>query len=390
MNLLEGFVLADKPKGLGSAALVGRLKHELKRRAAQCAPAGEPGPGSGAPQRKIKVGHTGTLDRFASGLMLLLTGRATALADQFLHADKGYVGRFQFGAFTDTHDPHGEIVESVSPAETRRFLESERERVMRAVLAIREATRQQPPLYSALKQDGRRFSDRARGGQTELPAWRDIRVYELELLRYDLEAGALDLDLYVSGGTYIRAFARDLSRELDFPVHLSELRRYRLGGHRLDGDVQAVRLPDAGVDNDTAAMPDFGAEGAASPPLIWRPRFSDAAPRPARDRPAGAHAASADGPPALVRDARLALPDWPRCQVPGSQLVDILQGRCPILQSLPERTGTDFFIESGAAPIALDTGGADENSGSSGVAGRLLAWARVTRPGSYKYMRVFG
>lgn len=348
LELAEGFVLADKPEGLGSAALVGRLKYELKQRAVSRGATGD--------NRKIRVGHTGTLDRFASGLMLLLTGRATSLADQFLHADKGYIGRFQFGAFTDTHDSQGQVTSSVPMADVQRFLESERERITRAVLAIREATRQQPPLYSALKQEGRRFSDRARAGETQMPAERNIEVYDVQLTGYDLSAGVLEIDLHVSGGTYIRAFARDLSRELDFPIHLSGLRRYRLGQH---------------------VLPAPGPSDQSSLPPIWRPLFHDRNPSP---EPEIQFERDPDPAP-VVRDIRQALPDWPRLQVPASQATAVLSGRFLDPGPLPEGSQADFFIET--------TPGSESDSPSN-PAGTLLAWARVTRPGSYKYMRVFG
>ena len=329
-QLDEGFVLADKPGGLGSAALVGRLKYELKQRAGRA-------PG----QRQIRVGHTGTLDRFARGLMLLLTGRATALADQFLHADKGYLARFQFGAFTDTHDCQGEITESVPFADVRRFLTTEHDRIARAILAIREHNRQQPPQYSALKQAGQRFSDRARAGETVLPAERAIQVYDVRIVDSDAEAGAIDVDLHVSGGTYIRAFARDLSRELDFPIHLSALRRYRLGQHVIDLHP-----------NPTTVRAD-----------LWCPEFTE---EPGA-RPVGGTGTAAP----VVRDVREALPDWPRLAVSGAAVADVLSGRFPDPGPLPGPAGADFFIESGET-------------------GALLAWARVSGPGIYKYMRVFG
>ncbi|MCR9143337.1 MAG: hypothetical protein NXI24_13880 [bacterium] len=353
-GLFEGFVLADKPRGLGSAALVGRLKHELKRRAAA----------AGAP-RKIKVGHTGTLDRFASGLMLLLTGRATALADQFLHADKAYVGRFQFGAFTDTHDSQGEIIESVTPAEAQRFLKSEGARIRRTILALAEVTRQQPPLYSALKQDGRRFSDRARSGETELPAERDIRVYDVDLKLWHAEAAAVDIDLHVSGGTYIRAFARDLSRELDFPIHLAELRRYRLGRHVLPNtDADRSALPPERLISGQGDTP--AGEGR-----VWRPVFlENPGPEKTRDT------SQVEEASCVIRDVRGALPEWPRLAVAPGEAPNIIQGRTVSSADLPAEPGTDFFIEVAAA--------------AAGDAGRLLAWGRTIRPGAYKYMRVFG
>ncbi len=90
--MIGGFVPARKSPGMGSSELVGKLKHTLKER----------------------VGHTGTLDRFASGLMILVVGRATSLSDFFLHADKRYVAVFRFGKSTESHDPEGPIIEKVN------------------------------------------------------------------------------------------------------------------------------------------------------------------------------------------------------------------------------------------------------------------------------------
>jgi tRNA pseudouridine55 synthase len=305
--LADGFVLADKPAGMGSAALVGRLKRELGG---------------------VRVGHTGTLDRFASGLMLLLTGRATSLADEFLHADKSYLARFQFGRFTDTHDSLGETTASADAAETAAFCAREERRIAAAIERLASLREQQPPLFSALKRDGRRFSDRARAGEDELPAVRPIRVYSVRIVATDLSSGVFDVDLSVSGGTYIRAFARDLSAELNFPLHLAELRRHRLGTHNIE---------DTGV---------------------WIP--------------------DAEGRP-VPRDVREALPGWARLAVDATAARAVLQGRPLAVDSLnwPDRTPPALANDQ-TADVFLE----DEQ-------GTLLAWARRSEAG-LRYMRVFG
>ena len=244
-GLHHGFVLADKPSGLGSAGLVGRLKKELSR---------QQFPVRG---RRLRVGHTGTLDRFASGLMVLLVGKGTALADQFLHADKAYLARFSLGRFTDTHDPEGAVVAEREPDAARKLLQTEsgRERIVQSLQAICDRGRQRPPVYSALKQDGRRFSDRARAGEIRLPEERAITVYDLRLRDVDPRAATIDFEIHVSGGTYIRSLARDLSEALDFPLHLGALRRFRLGEQRI-----AAEWPDP-------------AGARRSDPRVWSPRF---------------------------------------------------------------------------------------------------------------------
>lgn len=203
-----GFVLADKPVGMSSNLLVGRLRQHLGFK---------------------KIGHTGTLDRFASGLMLLLTRQATSLSDYFLHTDKSYEAVFSLGIATDTHDPNGKILQRTGLEKTRIFLIENEDEIKSNISGWKNRTQQIPPLYSALKTGGRRYSDLARAGLMDLPAVRNIIVYNSSIVNYDILNGNILVEMSVSGGTYIRAFARDLSEELKFPVYLSSLRRTRLG-----------------------------------------------------------------------------------------------------------------------------------------------------------------
>lgn len=272
MSTPDGFVLADKPADLGSAALVGILRRRLNR---------------------ARVGHTGTLDRFASGLMLLLVGRGASLAEYFLHADKSYRATFAFGRSTDTHDPVGATIAERSPEEVRALFAERRADLDAALAEIQAATLQVPPLYSALKIEGRRYSDRARAGHTELPPARPVRVYTMKVGEPDLAAGTLEVELAVSGGAYIRAFARDLGQRLDFPVHLSALRRLAIGEHSLEH------------------------------PAVWRP-----------DEPE----------PPRVRRLQEALPHWPRVVLADPERQRALaMGQRPGLPGLPGQG--DFFIE---------------------------------------------
>ena len=209
----DGWVLADKPSGMGSSPLVSALRRELK----------------GA-----KTGHCGTLDRFATGLMLLFTGRATTLSTEFLHQKKRYTADFLFGRYTDTHDPEGEVLEEKSAEETSEFLRDNEISVRQSLLDFKYASSQTPPAYSALKIAGRRYSDLARSGSVILPAERAIEVYRFDILSVDRDRGIICADIEVSGGTYIRSFARDLSVKLKYPVMLGALRRTALGPFSLE------------------------------------------------------------------------------------------------------------------------------------------------------------
>lgn len=208
--MIGGFVPARKSPGMGSSELVGKLKHTLKER----------------------VGHTGTLDRFASGLMILVVGRSTSLSEFFLHADKRYVAVFGFGKDTESHDPEGPVIEERSPEESARFVSDNIEQIKQWIEGQVLVTEQTPPLYSALKKDGRRYSDHARKGSTELPPARKVQIYSADIL--SVSGADVTAEFSVSGGTYIRSIARDLGQALGYPVHLSGLLRTALGSFTLD------------------------------------------------------------------------------------------------------------------------------------------------------------
>ncbi|MBI3396319.1 MAG: tRNA pseudouridine(55) synthase, partial [Spirochaetia bacterium] len=164
--MTSGIILGDKPTGITSARFVGDLKRTLKEK---------------------KVGHAGTLDRFASGLVILLAGKGTAFAAHFLELDKSYRAVFVFGRSTDTHDPEGSAISEATPAQVSEFLAAERHNVIQQIADFQNQTIQTPPLYSALKKNGERFSDRARRGQTEMPKARAVRISQASVESMDVE-----------------------------------------------------------------------------------------------------------------------------------------------------------------------------------------------------------
>ncbi len=205
--------MANKPPNLSSAALVAILRRLVAGAA---------------------VGHSGTLDRFAEGLMVLLVGRATSLAQFLLHADKSYIADFCFGLSTDTADPNGRPTASLERKESIKRLQNAEQRLIQIVSDWKQLRFQRPPLYSALKKEGRRYSDHARSGKLLLPPLRPIQIYESKIAALDISGLRLRVELKVSAGTYIRSFAADLERQLAIPVHLAYLRRITLGEHRLE------------------------------------------------------------------------------------------------------------------------------------------------------------
>ncbi len=170
-----------------------------------------------------KIGHAGTLDRFASGLLVVCTGPATKLARYLLEDDKSYEGTVKLGVSTETDDSEGAVID-------------EHETAGITGEAIRDCARrftgvqlQRPPRYSALKIQGRRASDRARNGeQVEIPE-RTITVFELAIGEIDPVGGRFTFRARCSKGTYIRSLARDMGRELGTGAHLERLRRTAAG-----------------------------------------------------------------------------------------------------------------------------------------------------------------
>ena len=207
-----GAVLADKPEGMASSKMVSLLRREMGLR---------------------KIGHTGILDRAASGLMILLVGRATGLAQFFLKTDKEYSADFYFGKSTDTHDREGQTIEEISKEESSSFLQENRKKIENYVSAWLELQEQAPPIYSALKQNGKRLSDHVRAGRVVKTEMRPARIYESRLLEYLPEKALFRVHLRVSGGTYVRSLARDLGDDMGIPVHLGALRRMGVGPHKL-------------------------------------------------------------------------------------------------------------------------------------------------------------
>lgn len=210
---VHGILLVDKPEGLSSAAVVARVKHELGQR---------------------KVGHLGTLDPFATGLLPICVGEGTKLA-QFLAADaKRYVGEIALGTVTDTLDRTGTVVErrSVPPLAPGA--------VARAVATLRGPIMQTPPMYSALKRDGVPLYRLARAGQEIARAPRPVQVtaFDVAVIAPDRLAFAVDC----SKGTYVRVLAHDLGAALGTGAHLHSLRRTGFGPFRIDDAVPLDRL----------------------------------------------------------------------------------------------------------------------------------------------------
>jgi tRNA pseudouridine55 synthase len=199
----SGIILLRKPEGITSFKALGPIKR---------------GVGTG------KVGHAGTLDRFASGLLVALAGSYSRIASYVQRGEKRYRGLIAFGTETATLDPEGEVIGSAPPPSP--------EDLERAIARFRGRIMQRPPAYSAVHVDGRRAYQIALKGEEPALKERAVEIYSLELLSY--EAGSALIDLRCSSGTYVRSLARDIAQACGSRAHLAALERLAIGPFALE------------------------------------------------------------------------------------------------------------------------------------------------------------
>ena len=188
--------------------------------------------------RVERIGHSGTLDRSASGLLVICTGRATKLTRYFLESDKSYTGVIKLGLVTDTCDGDGEIIER------RECPPPEESAIRSAEIAFTGELLQRPPRYSAIKISGKRASDRARAGEDVEIESRRVRINSLRLSNYDAVASTLRVDINCSKGTYVRSLARDIGEYLGTGAYLADLRRVGSGAFSVDDAVSLEEMVD--------------------------------------------------------------------------------------------------------------------------------------------------
>ena len=228
--MTDGIILIDKPAGITSFGVVARLRRVLNSQAKRKAIAGEQ-------VKKIKVGHTGTLDPFATGLMILVVGKECKNAEHYTKLDKVYQATFCLGKISTTGDPEGEITQYSD----RR---PELDEVQQAIKAFTGEIMQRPPIFSAIKINGQRAYKLARDGkEIEMPA-RKVQIFKLEVVSYDYPNLTVQAD--VSSGTYIRSLAVDMGEFLGTGAYCSQLRRIRISKWSVE---DAKTLADYGINS---------------------------------------------------------------------------------------------------------------------------------------------
>ena len=202
-------ILIDKPAGISSFGVVAKVRGYLRN---ECG-------------HKVKVGHTGTLDPFATGLLILLSGKMTKKSNEFLKLDKEYIADLKLGFKSSTGDPEGEIEKVDDRVPDAKEIED----ILKTFIGEIE---QIPPKYSAIKINGQRAYKLARKGVDFEVPMRKIRIYNIEVLKY--EYPRLAIRCRVSSGTYIRTLAEDIGLKLGVGAYLTALRRTKIGEYSVD------------------------------------------------------------------------------------------------------------------------------------------------------------
>lgn len=217
----DSIILVDKPAAMTSFGVVARVRRVLTQRAG----------------KKVKVGHCGTLDPFATGLLILVTGKETKNAMGYTKLDKVYEATIRLGQTSTTGDPEGEI----SDVSARQPSKVELEKILESFVG---EIQQRPPAFSAIKIDGKRAYKLAREGkEVDIPL-RTVTIHSLELLGYTYPE--VRIRVHVSSGTYIRSLAEDIGEALGVGAHCVELRRTKIGQWRIE---DAKTLIDFGIES---------------------------------------------------------------------------------------------------------------------------------------------
>lgn len=217
----DGILLIDKPDDMTSFGVVARIRRVLTQ----------------AAQKKVKVGHTGTLDPFATGLMILVIGKECKNAEHYSKLDKVYEATIRLGQTSTTGDTEGELTPVSDVVPTIEAVEA-------AIESFRGEIQQRPPIFSAIKINGQRAYKLARDGkEVEIPL-RTVTIHSLDIIEYSYPE--LKIRTHVSSGTYIRSLASDIGLALGTGAYTTQLRRTQINQWSID---QAQTLQDFGITN---------------------------------------------------------------------------------------------------------------------------------------------
>ena len=215
---MDGLILINKQKGFTSHDVVNVIRKKLNTK---------------------KVGHTGTLDPNATGVLPILVGKATKISKYLMEHDKTYIATIKLGEKTDTGDSEGQVIEEKSiPADLKK------EDINNALQNFFGKQKQVPPMYSAIKVNGKKLYEYAREGKEVKLEARDIEIYKIELLEY--QNNKIKFEVECSKGTYIRTLCEDIAKKLGTVGYMEELQRTKVNNFRIE---DSILLDDITLEN---------------------------------------------------------------------------------------------------------------------------------------------
>ena len=213
---MDGIIIINKTKGCTSHDIVYKIKKMLNK----------------------KVGHTGTLDPMAEGVLPILIGKGTQLSKYLINHDKKYIVELQLGIKTDTADSEGKIIEEKTVNETK----LSKENITNVLQTFIGKQEQIPPIYSAIKVNGKKLYEYARKGQEVELKPRQIEIYDINLISYSLEDDQIEFEVFCGKGTYIRSLCEDIATKFKTVGYMKELKRIQVGEFNINESITVEEL----------------------------------------------------------------------------------------------------------------------------------------------------
>ena len=213
---MDGIIIINKTKGCTSHDVVYKIKKMLNK----------------------KVGHTGTLDPMAEGVLPILIGKGTQLSKYLINHDKKYIVELQLGIKTDTADSEGKIIEEKTVNKTK----LSKENITNVLQTFIGKQEQIPPIYSAIKVNGKKLYEYARKGQEVELKPRQIEIYDIKLIDYSMDEKQIKFEVFCGKGTYIRSLCEDIATKFETVGYMKSLKRTQVGNFKIDNSITIEEL----------------------------------------------------------------------------------------------------------------------------------------------------
>lgn len=228
---MDGIIIINKTKGCTSHDIVYKIKKMLNK----------------------KVGHTGTLDPMAEGVLPILIGKGTQLSKYLINHDKKYIVELQLGIKTDTADSEGKIIEEKTVNKTK----LSKENITNVLQTFIGKQEQIPPIYSAIKVNGKKLYEYARKGQEVELKPRQIEIYDIKLIDYSMDEKQIKFEVFCGKGTYIRSLCEDIATKFETVGYMKSLKRTQVGNFKIDNSITIEELKNLIENNENIDIDDI-------------------------------------------------------------------------------------------------------------------------------------